>query len=444
VFKAFAISGSSQDTINKKLAVKISARISGIQIFEKESPGIKIPENIRLRRIASPAAPTDFTHGTDNPLRHGAYYVRVRAEAIYRSVKFQLDLYGEHRGVSYGVFNNSNTTVYPVLYLEGRDSFHLFRQKVIIDGKVGTFLNHCEDAGLLLYNLDTEGLTLDATVAKWSFGYSLFGDLYHGIGLNIDDFHSLRVNRTLGRNGKTKVGASLNMIAPPLAKRSDHLIWNVFANRNLNIGSIFLQVGYRNVNRSDTNFVKGIKEQLGVVAGVKIKKKVSRWQLNNQLEIRFYGKSFNSDRWSQELRYRDLSVSPIYGNTIGKHLYPLRKYETPFSQWAVFTEYQGSNIAGINWLGDIQYPVTPKFELGLEYDLMLLLTDRESANVPVKNDSFLYSFFTLNLLYTPWSDFEAGIILTNKGMNLDVGYPTLYQFKSPFLGIRLLADIPLK
>ena len=47
---------------------------------------------------------------------------------------------------------------------------------------------------------------------------------------------------------------------------------------------------------------------------------------------------------------------------------------------------------------------------------------------------FVYPFYTIGLGWQPDERTNIAVIMTNRGMNLDLHYPTLYLYKHPFFG----------
>jgi len=439
VLNGFILSTSAQDSSQKRLSINLNFEMSGMQIFEASNAPVRMPPNIYYRRSNYINNPAGFRNITDNPIKHGAYYACIRTTTSVLSLfKMNIDLYGEHRGVSYGIFNTGNMIVYPVMSATVRDSFKLFRKFILAEGKAGSFLDEQLDERLIIYNIDVQGLQAGVRVGKWRMRYSLYADLYNGIGLNIDDFHGAALERVFGKDNHMAAGVSFNIIAPPFAKKSNNQVWSIFSKRSHRNGDLYIQLGYRNRDKSNVNFTRGFKEQLGVVASARFTKEWRKFDYNSRLEARFYGKSFNSNHFSEGLRYRKPPTQqPLYANTIGEYLYPLRKFNSPFSQWGVFTEYQGSNVGGISLTGNVRYNILRRAELNLQYDLNQILARNDTALMSRSTNNFLYPFFNVGFFYKPIENLRLGLIVTNKGMNLDISYPGLYLYKTPYVGISL-------
>jgi hypothetical protein len=431
-----------QDTLYHKGKILTYVDFWGSKIFENTySPGVSMAENIRLQRKNSPSAVSDFNYATDNPLRHGAFYAALKNKVnITEGLEINFDLYGEIRGISYGVSNTENMIVYPIINLKGVDSFFINKKKFTVYGKVGQFIDEKLHEGLLIYNVDAQGLQAELEFSQFKISYTLYGDFYNGIGLNIDDLHAITISRYL-KQGNIQVGFSLYSTAPPHENKKNNLRYSLFSHYKLKRGSLYAQLGYRAVDNSQSKFETGLDKQIAFVIGLRTKHGDEKLFWNNQAELRYYGKSFNARHFEYKLLYRDpIAVSGLYANTIGEFLYLLRKFETPFSQWAVFTEYQGSNVFCFSSVGALNWKFSKKFDADLEYDLNLIMATTDTAYTNA-NTNFFYPFFTFGIYYTPIRSFRVGAILTNKGMNLDLSYPTFYLYSRPYFGIKMSTKI---
>jgi hypothetical protein len=214
LFYLSTISANSfaQDSLPKKIKFEFGGKVwmqwNNNLLFSKVSMPSYIKES---RRQTTYSIPVNFDSITDNPLRHGATYFVVKSTASFKNkVKLNVDLYGEHRGVSYGLFSRKNMLLYPVFNIEGMDSIKLFKTNFIFHGKVGMLLDERMDEGLTIYNIDAQGLKLGIKRNKWSFLYTIYGDFYNGIGLNIDDLDAFSFKRKIGKKDSTELGVSIN------------------------------------------------------------------------------------------------------------------------------------------------------------------------------------------------------------------------------------------
>jgi len=183
---------------------------------------------------------------------------------------------------------------------------------------------------------------------------------------------------------------------------------------------LYSQIAIRNQNKDSSGYLKRIAYVLGCQFEIDRKKS----NITGSIEYRYYGKYFNWGFFNntKSLYYRD-RYSLFYGNTLGNACYPLQNYLRPFSQWAVYTEYQRRNVRTliVRFKSNIQ--ISHDFALNIEPDFNLLEVSGERL--------FLYSFFNANLEWKPTDVISLYAGITNKGMNLDKHYQTFYLYKIP-------------
>jgi hypothetical protein len=437
------IFATAQDTIHKKWEFKKELTYWSNWELYSTNERVSAPAAIKIFRKNTTQLPISFDTITDNPLRHGATYVALKTQTTYfNKITLFADLYAEHRGVSYGIFNQHNTIVYPVMRLEAKDTINLFSKQIILKGKAGEFLDERMDEGLMVYNIDLQGIQLQSIFNKWTLGYTVYGDLFEGIGLNIDDLITYSIQRNF-KDDKNYLGFSFAIAKPPGYTTNDNRLINFFGRKTFKKSALYAQVGIRIVDRENFIFIRNLRKQAGLLAGYSIKKNRGKFELNNQTEIRYYGYVFNFSHADFLLRYRNPAkdIYEIFANTVGEYIYPLRKFETPFSQWAVFTEYEGYNLGGVNISGNLLYKYSKKIYVSFDYDINYITArfdDLFSDPVP-KRSNFLYPFFNLNFIYKPAENTNIILFVTNKSMNLDIHYPTQYLLSKPCFGFKLTA-----
>jgi hypothetical protein len=133
----------------------------------------------------------------------------------------------------------------------------------------------------------------------------------------------------------------------------------------------------------------------------------------------------------------------MYNNTIGKYLYPIRKFDTPFSQWSVFTDYLGYNVFGASVTGNIAYKTSKKFSFHVDYDINGIYAKRDKIfdDPSPRISSFIYPFFKTAIRYYPTKEGYISFFVANRTMNLDLGYPTQYLLRKPFAAVEFHIDI---
>jgi hypothetical protein len=130
--------------------------------------------------------------------------------------------------------------------------------------------------------------------------------------------------------------------------------------------------------------------------------------------------------------YRDPD-EPEYNNTIGDNMYPLKYFNRPFMQWAVFTEYQWKNIWGINTQSKIIFDLIGKLKGNVDLDLNAIFAENENA--------FIYPFCSFGFNYDLEKDVVIKFLISNKAMNLDIHYPSFYLLKRFYLLISINSSI---
>ncbi len=439
----------SQDSLPKKINFKIAAKLWA-RWDKNLNSKVSMPNYIKFKRqMYTRDIPNDFDEMTDNPLRHGATYIDIKTTTTYKTkVKLNVDLFAEQRGVSYGLFYKKNLLLYPVFNIEGNDSFNIFKKAFTFYGKLGMLLDEKLDEGLTIYNVDAQGFQLKIHRKKYTFSYTIYGDFYGGIGLNVDDIDALSITKKMGKNDNSFLGLSLNYNSKVLEGYRNNLLFNMFGHKNLNNAKAYFQIGYRPNKDGFASFriSNDISKKMAALIGITNEYKRKGFSILNTIEARYYGGIFNQGNYDYKLRYREPArdVYEMYGNTVGKFLYPLRKFDTPFSQWAVYTEYEGDNVFSINFRGKLQQTFNKKIDANLDYDLNYIAAER-NLKFPFSTQSepslFFYPFFTAGIFYKIIDEVSTGLILSNKSMNLDLPYPTHYLLSKPRFGISLIANI---
>lgn len=383
---------------------------------------------------------------TDSPLFHGALFGGIHtALTIAEGYELNAGLIGEHRGTSFGTFNTRNTIVYPLLSGHAADQFRIGRHEIKFFGDIGYFLNIRLAAGLDFYNMDAQGISLGFEFKKIRFRHTHLADGIAGIGLGEDDplYYSItRIDLPLFKTWMLDIGVGMrNTIAISSANQLIPMFF--FKLRKAENLELFGQLNYRffqerfvpasyqvNVNYQHF-YIPGLKEKIGLLVGIKSEMETTKIRWEQTSELRYYGKMYNFGRLNRNIRFRER----LDRNTIGDQLYPLFAYQRPYSQWAVFTEFENRNVLGIIHTSHIKYQLYRKWYIPLEIDLNIIKAEGYST--------FAYTFYTTGISYYPAPDMEVSMIVTNKAMNLDNHFPTFYQMRFPMVGYRIRRQMAL-
>jgi hypothetical protein len=438
----FSLKAQLPDSV--KLKFQINAELYGAQHFYNVYARTKMPRAINEVRKLRMNLPVSFDTITDNPFKHGVMYAAVKTKTrIFGKVEVNADLYGEYRGFSYGSFNNNNTVVYPVISVALKDSFLTGNDYLKIFAETGQFLNEKVDEGLMIYNTDLQWTKGAIRYKNSQLSFTICGDLYNGIGYGIDDLKSFTYTHFFN-NDQLTAGFSYAMANPPYTQAKYHTYLNLFGRirmRNMAFyGQLSFTPGY-----GDIDILKGVNRRTAGLLGIEQQLQNKRFRVQHKAELRYYGYAYNNYHIDWDLRYRKhpFNADEMYSNTTGKYLYPLRKYNTPFSQWGVFSEYLGYNVLGGSMVGLVSYRWSEKISLELDYDINAIFARVDKAFTfaePVAS-YFVYPFFKTAVKYYPFDKAYLSFFLTNKAMNLDIGYPSHYLMQKPFAGMEFYISI---
>jgi len=394
---------------------------------------------------------------SDNPLIHGAGYVTLHlCDYIGQNFDILASMTGELRGTSYGVYNTGNTIVYPQLRLRYHDSFDVFKRKLGLMISVGNYNNILIDEGLEFYNIDAEALYYVLSYDGFTFEHFHIADLLYSVGLNIDDAvaNSFYYTTHKGRHGEIwrfGIGYDVNDIvyggyAP--SGTSIQVLYNS-AKEYRNFYDMYAALIPDSSSRIYAQFsnLNGdalmIARTNAMVLGAKKETHSKDFNIFCKGEIRYYGSTFKSNFNEDVVYYRNTTTGavattgPAYGNSIGPNLYPLRNYQAPFSQFAVFTEEQfiPYSVGGATLYLDGELRIYKKlfFKANLDINYMTWFSPNATASQITNSASFTYPFYTIGIDFQPAKNIHMFAGVTNKGMNLDNTYQTFYLLRDPYV-----------
>lgn len=401
-----------------------------------------LPQKIQVQRSRSLFA-------RDNPLYHGAtsFGLQIKTEII-KNYNLDVRLMAEHRGISYGVFSTQAMIVYPIFMFNFVDTIKFGKLKWTISGTAGQHRDFEEGGGLYLYNLNCHAERVHLQVNKHMiFEILHLGDLSNSIGLALDEVNQRSIifsNIPLSKNGEKRLdvqfsmtqwkgsfGGYFNFVNPSELVNLPELITTLHLNPH---AKAYAHVGFKSVNApyqidSAVFYKPNNIDKLAAVVGTKWTHKADRLTIETVAEARFYGKAFNFERAQGGAFYRSRNNYSSYNSTIGDNLYPILSYDRPFSQWAVFTEYRNKNIGGLTLRTKGNWQLKGRWHAYFDVDYNAIFAENERP--------FSYLFGTLCLNFKFRKDIDCSYGMTNKGMNLDVFYPTFYFHKQPSLFIFL-------
>jgi len=350
---------------------------------------------------------------TDNPFFHGAYYLEAGARLQpARGLTIIGSLTAEQRGFSDGQFSKRTRNFFPYLNARYERQIGKFRYSA----QVGDFTDFTLYEGLTFYNLQTQSWVFKLQYGRFYLKHAGIGDLIRAIGLGIDDLYDysvgledvtfgdaeewgLTLRSGLSNNRGAFGGAFVNFSAR--VNRAEHYFTAVQYSRS-SIGNAFLL----------TFGVPSIS--------------YGKLDLSGQISLRNYGADFNTG-FSNTVFYRDPQGSSSFTNSTSEVFYPLNVYERPFNQWAVYTEYGARRVSGLNLQLKAYIPLFSITYLRVLFDLNTISSEGES---------FTYPFYSFGIGIRPTDDIDIFLERTNRVLNLDNNYPTLYAAAEPYFTIR--------
>ncbi len=403
---------------------------------------------------------------TDNPLYHGAGYIRLDAVAEpIPEARLQAGIIGEMRGMSYGVRDTRNMIVYPEFLFSFSHALPILGDTLHSGVQVGDRPRFESLLPLTFYNTDVQGSELRIGYRWLEFAYEkASGDGAFGIGLNINDadhwavrtrgLHALDSTRfTLQAGGFDYptiyylVSSDLFITFDPefagnsprarLYSKADlessgyALLGSIERDISPNLhGDFTLNYAIRNGGDPLDHFLS----RSAFLARLRLEGAWRDGEFSVEGAYRYYGGLFNagfrndSPSYRQEAEevdnrndnYGNSGFVTTYANSIGPYLYPLSNLDYPFSRWAVFAEYQDlKDVTGWTLYARGRWRVIDRFFVSGMLDLNLI--------VPEKTASALYPFWRAGVGYEPYPSITLSLEATNQTMNLDKHYPTFYQ-----------------
>jgi hypothetical protein len=402
---------------------------------EEGLPTIKLPTYLSNRRPQEPDIASlwglNGDYATDSPLAHGASYWRLHT---WYSLASNLEIYGslevDHRGFSFSAYNTEQVAILPRYNVKFQDSFlfHPLQDSVQLKFEVGTWENFRSFEGLMMYNLDVQGLQGSLAYKDFTFSISTVADLQFGIGLNVDGLitYQLAYDTWFRKRWSLSVESGIyDLKDDDFAAKID--ITSLAINARNSTYTLYAAWGYR-LTSPYPSLVNH-----GLVVGLTRKYKQRKVDVLGTLEYRWYGGGFNAElRNETATHYRKTDQMPG-GNYIGDHVYPLSFLSRPFSQWAVFTEYDKRWVSGLSFVSSTRFKVARSINAIIETDLNLITAENE--------DPFLYPFFKVGPSISAFDNTYMTFSITNKTMNLDKHYPTYYLLTRPVFQIELRRDL---
>lgn len=379
-----------------------------------------------------------FEKVTDEPFRHAAFYTLLSSKAeLYDKYSIDLDLLFEHRGISYGIYSTDNIVAYPYYKFGLDDDINILNQKFEIKAEIGSFRNVKVHQGLKIYNIDFQGADASITWRNLKLQFIHIGDLGNGIGLGLDELYDYSLGYKVNTNFQLGFSFTKNYYSPTnkydlFSINQLDLDTNFMGNFRYHNAGAWLEYNVRNSFNVYAQFdvrtapFYNLQDNSGILLGFQKDIKGQNYSITFNSEFRYYG-------WTYNYGHRDTTVffrkSPQreefhYSNTVGDNLYPLMNFNNNFSQWAIYTDYQYQNIAGLEFRVSFDKQIYKRFYWLGNFESCTLF--KEYSEKP-----FNYIFYDSHISYRVDNFFEIGYGISNKAMNLDKHYHTFYMRQTP-------------
>ncbi len=380
---------------------------------------------------------------TDAPLYHGAFYGLIKTKTSFKNkYSFLLDLMVEDRGISYGINDVNKFMVYPIYQFQLNEKIRIFSDSLKIAIAAGSFMNNRLHQGLKIYNIDTQGSDISLQWKNLSLQFHKVGDLSYGVGLALEELtdYSLVYNLKFTDNKWLKFGANYNV--NEYSWNYSNIKYDFFNNDPYNCYGVFGE--YHATKHTKYYFQYEVRdtknanyfERSGFVLGSKHEMKKSKVTAMLNAEFRYYGWLYNFRHKEDSVFYRAKNGNSIVvnrPNTVGDYLYPLTNFDNPYSQWAVYTDYQYQNIAGAEIRADVNWEFIKHWNAKINFESCSFIKEFETFG----SNLFNYYFYTFSLVYQPAKEIAISLNLSNKMMNLDRYYQTFYMANEPKFGFTI-------
>jgi hypothetical protein len=360
---------------------------------------------------------------SDNPLLHAASYVTVGGRfRLADSLFLSAALNAEQRGWSAGRFNDRTINVFPYFNINYRKRFGRFR----FSTQAGDLNSLRLYEGLTFYNLMTQSWVFKFSYGPFYLKHLGVADLIRDIGLGIDDVYdysfgveewrfvpdseiALTLRAGYSNNRRAREGAFWNYSAA-VGRPESWRAYTQFTRRRNSPGSGAFLLGFHLPRLT-----------------------YGRLSLGGRVEYRRYGNGFNAG-FINAVFYRQPDEPATFDNSTGPAFFPLNVYERPFSQWAVFTEYGGRELSNFGLQLNSSLRLFGRCFARLRLDWTTISTGGEDISYP---------FYSTGLGFRPTNDFDIFLEVSNRVLNLDKSYPTLYLARQSYFTLRIYKPLSL-
>lgn len=440
-------------SIKPQIGVSLIDRFMGRNMrlpFGTDANGLDVkvhPALLENRRSTYRLTNYDPDSLQDNPVFHNAMQFTFHSRwHIAKGVDLDANLQIEQMGHSFGIYNRNTVLLSPQVRVEIDRDIRVLHQDLNVRAAFGTFRDFRLNEGLLIYGLDLQGYEYSVAYKKLRFRFVQLNDMEVGIGLRMQEVFIANLqldSLKLAENWKVEGGISgllTNYYSGPSAKIAfQH-------KKNLRL---YAELGNNQVSDWRIAFLGADKDRLdrfGLVAGLKWNQKIANLDVDLRSEFRYYGNVFLFGRKNQSFGYYGSTSQLVNGAPKSDRIYyPLSYLDRPFSQLALFGDFQtdiysgnlfatNRDVAAATLFANFKYNLPKQIFLNLGLDFNLIFAEKEAP--------FLYPFFKFDLGFEPVVGNRISIGYTNKVMDLQLHYPTHQLSKSALFCLSATRDFP--
>lgn len=418
----------SQDSLrNGMFKFNVSGAIYAQQLplaRGQKATEIHVPAFLQQRRSQEPDLATTWEldkglKATDNPMGHGASYFRFHSWCF---LKDSLELFGSaeinNAGFSWGPYNTYNIALVPRYHVRYVRAFKIRSISLDFFLKAGNFENFKLDEGLTFYNMDMQGFQAYLRYKKLRLTTSLIADLQFSTGLNIDGIrHQQLAFEQLRWLDGWHVDLELSHEQHLGPTPGTHAV-NTAVSMNKKTTRVYAQYSYR----FNSNFP--LQRNWALVTGLEKQVKYQALTLGVKAEYRYYTVGFNEGFRKESTTHYRKTDRPTGSNFTGEQLYLISFNERPFSQWAVFTEYNAKPwVTSVSTILSADVILRKQISWTGKLDLNVIHAEGEQP--------FVYPFFKTGFKFEPANDTYLALYVSNSTLNLDKHYTTYYLLRHP-------------
>lgn len=353
----------------------------------------------------------------DVPALHGVSYFFLKNKLkINEKIWVESDLYVEHLGASFDLFNNDIVNIFPLVTLYGKKGLILLGDSIKGNVKYGVLKNHQEFNKITVYGYDIQGLDFKASYKALKLSFTQISQLsFHNLS---DPIHQ-RISYSK-KHLKTTFEIGIGKHSDFGRNSIDRYQYNgldvgINISRDSSLFKIYAQ--YSSNTYKDFDLLNNLRHNYAAVIGIKGRLKKGRFEINHFVEGRIYTYLFNEKRLAST-----------------ETIHPQYYFQRDVMTWSRFIELhhatrRDTDILGLNYNLKGNYDIIKGSSVYLKSEIAWFY--REGMN------TILYPFYNIGYkLKIKNNILEVG--LSNKIFVDYLDTPNYALMKNPFLNLSMI------